>query len=82
MNNFFYERATSKQLWKLNDLAATRCQLVTQIVAGGGESHLGSMKATINIPMPLTKEQVSTFIQQEMKTITLLQEMKDLLETD
>lgn len=82
MDNFFYERATSKQLWKLNDLAATRCQLVTQIVAGGGESHLGAMKATINIPMPLTKEQVSTFIQQEMKTITLLQEMKDLLEAD
>lgn len=82
MTNFFSERATSKQLWKLNDLAATRCYLVTEIVSQGGESHLGSIKATIDIPMPLMKDSAGKFIEQEIKTITLLQEMKLLLETD
>lgn len=69
-------RATSKQLWKLNDLAFKRAMLVLEIEDMGGNIDISS---TLHIPMPLLKKSANELIQIELEKIDLLTEMKQLL---
>ena len=76
MTDHFSNRATSKQLWKLNDLAYQRAILVNSIESLGGEVDIPPM---LSIPMPLFKEAANNLIKVEIEKIGLLEEMKQLL---